>query len=69
MFTRGSLPKKEEKTRHVEHLRAPVIGTKVYVNLAIPQKAEEVSKLPVSGVGLMRIEFLFTSYIQEHPAL
>lgn len=46
---------------------APVTGTKVYVNLAIPQKAEEVSKLPVQGVGLMRIEFLFTSYIQEHP--
>jgi len=46
---------------------APITGTKVLVNLAIPQKAEEVSKLPVQGVGLMRIEFLFTSYIQEHP--
>jgi pyruvate,water dikinase len=45
----------------------PITGTKVLVNLAIPQKAEEVSKLPVQGVGLMRIEFLFTSYIQKHP--
>ena len=45
----------------------PITGTKVLVNLAIPQKAEEVSKLPVQGVGLMRIEFLFTSYIKEHP--
>ena len=35
--------------------------------MGVPQKAEEYSKLPVSGVGLMRIEFLFTSYIQEHP--
>ncbi len=60
-------PKKEEKTVVTVSTSAPVTGTKVYVNLAIPQKAEEVSKLPVSGVGLMRIEFLFTSYIQEHP--
>ncbi|OPX60040.1 MAG: putative phosphoenolpyruvate synthase [Methanomassiliicoccales archaeon PtaB.Bin215] len=60
-------PKKEEKSAVAVVASAPVTGTKVYVNLAIPQKAEEVSKLPVSGVGLMRIEFLFTSYIQEHP--
>lgn len=46
---------------------ASVTGTKVMVNLAIPQKAEEVAELPVDGVGLMRIEFLFTSYIGEHP--
>ena len=37
------------------------------VNVGVPQKAEEYAKLPVQGVGLMRIEFLFTSYIQEHP--
>jgi len=61
-------PKKEEaKVATAIAPSAPVTGTKVYVNLAIPQKAEEVSKLPVQGVGLMRIEFLFTSYIQEHP--
>ena len=46
---------------------APVTGTKVFVNIGVPQKAEEYCGLPVSGVGLMRIEFLFTSYIQEHP--
>jgi len=62
-----AVPKKEEKAAVSVVASAPVTGTKVYVNLAIPQKAEEVSKLPVSGVGLMRIEFLFTSYIQEHP--
>ncbi len=45
----------------------PATGTKVYINVGVPHKAEEYSKLPVSGVGLMRIEFLFTSYIQEHP--
>jgi len=61
-------PKEEgKKAVVVANASTPVTGTKVYVNLAIPQKAEDVSKLPVSGVGLMRIEFLFTSYIQEHP--
>ncbi|MDR0778383.1 MAG: phosphoenolpyruvate synthase [Methanomassiliicoccaceae archaeon] len=46
---------------------APITGTKVMVNLSMPNKAEEVAKLPVDGVGLMRIEFLFTNYIGEHP--
>ncbi|NLI73864.1 MAG: phosphoenolpyruvate synthase, partial [Euryarchaeota archaeon] len=45
----------------------PVTATKIMVNIGVPQKAEEYAKLPVQGVGLMRIEFLFTSYIQEHP--
>ena len=46
---------------------APVTGTKIMLNVGVPQKAEEYAQLPVQGVGLMRIEFLFTSYIQEHP--
>ncbi|MDD1773681.1 MAG: phosphoenolpyruvate synthase [Methanomassiliicoccales archaeon] len=45
----------------------PVTGTKILVNIGVPQKAEEYAKLPVSGVGLMRIEFLFTSFVAEHP--
>lgn len=45
----------------------PVTATKIMVNIGVPQKAEEYAQLPVQGVGLMRIEFLFTSYIQEHP--
>ena len=46
---------------------APTTATKIMVNVGVPQKAEEYAQLPVQGVGLMRIEFLFTSYIQEHP--
>jgi pyruvate,water dikinase len=45
----------------------PVTATKIMVNVGVPNKAEEYARLPVQGVGLMRIEFLFTSYIQEHP--
>jgi len=45
----------------------PVTATKIMVNMSMPMKAEEISKLPVDGVGLMRSEFLFTNYIGEHP--
>ena len=46
---------------------ASVTATKVYVNIGVPEKAEEYSALPADGVGLMRIEFIFTSHIREHP--
>ncbi len=46
---------------------APITATRVYVNIGVPEKAEEYSKLPADGVGLMRIEFIFTSHIREHP--
>ena len=67
-----AVKKKEENSCDSKSVKgfgmaAPVTGTKVYVNIGVPQKAEEYCGLPVSGVGLMRIEFLFTSYIQEHP--
>ena len=67
-----AVKKKEENSCDSKSVKgfgmvAPVTGTKVFVNIGVPQKAEEYCGLPVSGVGLMRIEFLFTSYIQEHP--
>ncbi len=45
----------------------PVTGTKILLNLGVPEMAEEYSKLPVDGIGLMREEFIVTSYIGEHP--
>ncbi|MCX6810429.1 MAG: phosphoenolpyruvate synthase [Candidatus Berkelbacteria bacterium] len=44
----------------------PITGTKVYVNLAEPEVAVEVAKLPVDGVGLLRAEFMIAG-IGEHP--
>lgn len=35
-----------------------VLATKLYVNLAIAEHAEEVAALPVDGVGLLRAEFM-----------
>jgi len=49
------------------HDSVPVTATKIYVNVGVPEKAEEYSRLPVSGVGLLRIEFIFTAHVREHP--
>ena len=46
---------------------APVTATKIYMNLAIPEKIEDYKNLPFQGIGLMRAEFIFASYIGEHP--
>ena len=51
----------------VVHESAPVTATKIYVNVGVPEKAEEYARLPVSGVGLLRIEFIFTAHVREHP--
>ena len=51
--------------------RAPFVeplATKIYVNLAIAEKAESVARLPVDGVGLLRAEFLITDALGGvHP--
>ena len=46
---------------------APVTGTKIYMNLGNPDLAEKHGKLPCDGVGLMREEFIWTTFIHEHP--
>ncbi|HEX9832603.1 MAG TPA: PEP/pyruvate-binding domain-containing protein, partial [Mycobacterium sp.] len=54
--------------------RAPVqsqteiTGTKVYVNLAMPESAEAVAAQQVDGVGLLRAEFMLTEALAgRHP--
>ncbi len=49
-----------KKTRHVK------TATKVYVNLAEPERAKEIAKLNVDGVGLLRAEFMIAN-IGIHP--
>lgn len=41
-------------------------ATKIYVNLAEPERAKEVSKMNVDGVGLLRAEFMIAG-IGIHP--
>ena len=47
---------------------APITGTKVYVNLAMPDTAESVAAQDVDGVGLLRAEFILTESLGgRHP--
>lgn len=45
----------------------PVTATKVYMNLGDPDLAEKYGVLPCDGIGLMREEFIWTTFIHEHP--
>lgn len=42
-------------------------ATKVMMNLGDPELAHKYASLPADGVGLMREEFIWTTYIHEHP--
>ena len=47
-----------------------VLATRLYVNLAFADHAEEVAALPVDGVGLLRAEFMVTDALGgAHPRL
>ncbi|HUY23496.1 MAG TPA: phosphoenolpyruvate synthase [Acidimicrobiales bacterium] len=49
---------------------APVLATRLYVNLAIAEHAEEVAAMPVDGVGLLRAEFMVVDALHGvHPRL
>ncbi len=44
------------------------LGTRVYVNLAFPEKAAAAAELAVDGVGLLRAEFMLTTALDGvHP--
>lgn len=42
-------------------------ATGVMMNLGNPDLAEKYASLPADGIGLMREEFLWTTYIHQHP--
>ena len=47
---------------------AAPLATRLYVNLAIADRAEEVAAMPVDGVGLLRAEFMMTDALKgAHP--
>lgn len=57
------------KNQPVTHNSSPKnykTATKLYVNLAEPDRAKEVSKMNVDGVGLLRAEFMIAD-IGMHP--
>ncbi len=47
---------------------ADVTGTKIYVNVAMPDKAEQAAELDVDGVGLLRAELILEDALHNrHP--
>jgi pyruvate,water dikinase len=45
-----------------------VTGTKIYVNVAMPDKAEQAAELDVDGVGLLRAELILEDALHNrHP--
>jgi len=57
----------ESEEHEEEEKPVPETDTNIYVNLGVPEIAEEVSKKPVDGVGLMREEFILATHVKEHP--
>jgi pyruvate,water dikinase len=55
----------EQKT--IEFGPIPSLPIELMVNLADPSRAFALSSLPVSGVGLARLEFIITNSIKIHP--
>ncbi len=58
-------PAAQQVTAAAEYF--PPTGTKIYMNLGDPELAEKYAALPCDGIGLMREEFIWTTYIHEHP--
>jgi pyruvate, water dikinase len=46
------------------------LATRLYVNLAVAEHAEQVAALPADGVGLLRAEFMVADALKGvHPRL
>jgi pyruvate, water dikinase len=59
---KGTVEIKQKEVSH-KHYKTK---TKIYLNLAEPDRAEDLAKLPVDGIGLLRAEFMIAN-IGEHP--
>ncbi|MCX6774117.1 MAG: phosphoenolpyruvate synthase [Candidatus Micrarchaeota archaeon] len=64
----GTTEHKEEHAQPVIMMseNIPATATKIYVNMAQPDLADKIAKMPVDGVGLMRAEFIVAN-MGKHP--
>ena len=54
--------------RAASHESDDSLATRLYVNLAVADRAEEVAAMPVDGVGLLRAEFMILDALGgQHP--
>ena len=66
--TQPASPARDTKPAPAPMMTSPVTATRLYVNLAVAERAEAVAALPVDGVGLLRAEFLMTEALGgDHP--
>ena len=58
-----------ERPAATQYLRGASLKTKtkVYVNLADPERAAEIAAMNVDGVGLLRAEFIIANAVKAHP--
>ena len=66
VISKGGIPHNQLFQLPVSSHRYTKTATKVYVNLAEPERALAISKLNVDGVGLLRAEFMIAG-IGTHP--
>ena len=57
----------EYEEKEIDISKLPKINTKLLLNVASPEKTFNYHSYPVSGVGLVREEFIFNNYIKVHP--
>ncbi|MFQ5979021.1 MAG: phosphoenolpyruvate synthase [Candidatus Heimdallarchaeota archaeon] len=55
------------KISELDPANVPDTQTKIMLNIGIPEQAFTAARLPHSGVGLGRVEFIINSHIQIHP--
>lgn len=66
IFMGSHMVKSVEKNVIEIKTSAAKTATKLYVNLAEPERVREIARLPIDGVGLLRAEFMI-SEIGIHP--
>ncbi len=64
---RGQVQEVEVALPKQLHYSYPVTATKIYMNLGEPEAIHRYLHLPFDGIGLMRIEFILSSWIGYHP--
>ncbi len=57
----------EYEINRIDLGKSKATKTKLYVNVGNPEIAFKIAKLPCQGVGLARMEFIITHYINAHP--
>ena len=57
----------EYEIEKVDISKLPRPKTQIMMNLGNPELSFSLSKLPVDGIGLARMEFIINTYIKAHP--